>query len=62
MGLKLQISNGDVRKCLRIFRVCPLEEKKAKSHLFPLKMKGFHLSISFEGGKVYVTKIDGKTT
>lgn len=47
MGLKLWISNGDIWKFLRIFRVCPLEEQKAKSHLFPLKMKGSHLSASF---------------
>lgn len=48
MGLKLWISNGDdIWKFLRIFRVCPLEEQKAKSHLFPLKMKGSHLSVSF---------------
>ena len=49
-------------KFLRIFRVCPLEEKKAMSHLPSLKMKGFCLSVSFEGGKVYVAEIDLKST
>lgn len=49
-------------KFLRIFRVCPLEEKKARSHLLPLKMEGFCLSVSFEGGKVYVAEIDLKST
>lgn len=49
-------------KFLRIFSVSPLEEKKSRSHLLPLKMEGFCLSVSFEGGKVYVAEIDLKST